>query len=172
MNRSDRLDERPHGPVAAEGPGQSASRMTRWALHTASGAPRTQVEGPSAPMDPPLPDVHGWLELREDHLIGTTLRLAGLLPDSWDQNEDPARDHFRFQGQVTCLVDEGILVAEGQVRRGTRIEAGVARLRLGRFQVRDGSEWLDVQFHLSSQESFSGNGLSVALTGVRPRSAS
>lgn len=145
--------------------------MTRWALHTAGSAPAIQAEGPLPPTDPPLPDIHGWLELCEYRLVGTTLRLAGLLPGPWGQDEDPARDHFRFQGHVTRLVDEGILVAEGQVRMGARIEAGFARLRLGRFQVRDGSEWLDVHFHLSSQERFSGHGLSVDLTGVRPRPA-
>lgn len=173
MNRNDSLDTRPHDLEVTEGPGRSASSVTRWALHTAGPAPGThQVDGPHVPMDPSLPDIHGWLELHEDHVIGTTLRLAGLLPGPWDQDEDLARHHFRFQGSVTGLVDEGILVAKGQLRKGDRIEEGVARLRLGRFQVRDGSEWLDVHFHLSSEDSFSGSGLSVSLTGVRPRSAS
>ena len=66
-------------------------------------------------------------------------------------------------------MDEGVLVADGQLSMAARLKPGTGRLRLGRFWVQDGAEWMDIYLHLTSDDAFPAS-MEVALAAVRTRS--
>ena len=152
------------GTAGSAGARSLEPRTTHWTLHSA---------GRKLPPDTPsqldqLPDVHGWLELREDELVGSSFRLAGLLPGLSEGDEGLTPCHLRFQGEVRRL-EQGVLVADGQLGIGARLEPATARLRLGWFRRRDGAEWLDICFSVTSGNT-PPDRLQVDLTAVRTRS--
>ncbi len=163
MNSNGKAGSR--SPAAGARP--PALRITRWTLHSAGPDLPPDAPCPNQP-DPQLPDVHGWLELREAELVGSSLRLAGLLPGRSETDEGLARYHFRFQGEVFRL-EEGVLVADGELGMGARLERATARLRLGRFRLRDGAECLDIHFSVTSGDT--SDPMEGDLTAVRARPA-
>lgn len=170
---SDRSTDRAQGADPRIGSPSDRSLVSRWVLHAGS-SPAGPVFVSSPPSgEPSMPHINGWLELHEETLLGSTLRVAGLVGDTLPMaDKSSGSEHLRFQGDVTSIMPDGVLRMEGQVRAGSRLAPAVGELGIGQYISREGSEVLALRFELVECSLLAGPGIKAQLTAVRLRPAS